>query len=118
MASKSQVLLNPQVLFEDEEADQNSSQMGFFSTFLPSSNLTFVQVPSMAAMNNSSPNSPPFEAPNFCTAETLLSSSSLLPAPKQRDHHCPSSQFVAHHLLSLQTSNANLWWVFNFVSQF
>lgn len=115
MGSKSQVLLNPQALFEDHQDHEvaANSQMGFFN--FPS-NLTFLQLPSIPQTHSPSP---PFDPPNFSISsnntnnnnnnsnsnlnETLLSSS-LLPLKPSLSY-----EFAPQHLLSLQTSTPNLW---------
>ncbi|XP_038900852.1 probable WRKY transcription factor 13 [Benincasa hispida] len=111
MGSKSQVLLNPQALFEDHQDHEvaTNSQLGFFN--FPS-NLTFFQLPSIPQTHSPSP---PFDPPNFSTSNTnnnnnsnnlsqTLISSSLLPLKPSISY-----DFAPQHLLSLQTSTPNLW---------
>ncbi|KAG7035244.1 putative WRKY transcription factor 13, partial [Cucurbita argyrosperma subsp. argyrosperma] len=88
MGSKSQILLNPQALFEDEEHEQASTQhqMEFFS--FPS-NFNVSHLPSIPQHQTLSP-STPFLHPNL--SQTLN-----------------SSHFPTPHLLSLQTSTPNPW---------
>ena len=90
MGSKSQILLNPQALLEDEEHEQASTQhqMEFFS--FPS-NFNVSHLPSIPQHQTLSP-STPFLHPNL--SQTLN-----------------SSHFPTPHLLSLQTSTPNPWWV-------
>ncbi|XP_023533099.1 probable WRKY transcription factor 13 [Cucurbita pepo subsp. pepo] len=88
MGSKSQILLNPQALFEDEEHEEASTQhqMEFFS--FPS-NFNVSHLPSIPQHQTLSP-STPFLHPNL--SQTLN-----------------SSHFPTPHLLSLQTSTPNPW---------
>ena len=99
MGSKSQLLLNPQqALFEDQDHQTPPiSQMGFFN--FPSNPF---ENPNFSTSNNNNNNSDT----NLNLSETLLFSSMNLPLKPS-----PFYEFAPPHLLSLQTSTPNLWWV-------